>query len=86
MILLLQACSLDVRIAFTRPEAAQQNKEITMLVLSRKKGETIVLRIPGMEDIVISALSGPVRIGVEAPQEVEILRGELTEEGPESEE
>lgn len=55
-----------------------------MLVLSRKKDETIVLRIPGMEDIVITALSGSVKLGVEAPQEVEILRGELTEDGPES--
>ncbi len=47
-----------------------------MLVLSRKKGETIVIN----NDIKITIIEsrGPVvRIGIEAPKEVLVLRGEL---------
>ena len=48
-----------------------------MLVLSRRIGETICIG----QDVTISVvkISGNrVRIGIEAPQDVEVLRGELT--------
>ena len=47
-----------------------------MLVLSRKKGESIVLR----DDIVVTVIEmrgGRVRLGVEAPGEVAVHRKEL---------
>ena len=54
-----------------------------MLVLSRKKDETIILKIPGREDIKLTVvrIDGPnkVRIGVEAEQEITVLREELVE-------
>ena len=47
-----------------------------MLVLSRKAGEEIV--IDGNIRVVIVALqNGRVRIGIDAPRDVHIVRGEL---------
>ena len=49
-----------------------------MLVLSRKVGETI--EIDGQIKIQIVKLNGNrVRVGIEAPNDVHILRGELGE-------
>lgn len=52
-----------------------------MLVLSRKKDETIIMRIPGHEDIRLTVVRidnmNKVRIGVEADKDVVILRSEL---------
>lgn len=54
-----------------------------MLVLSRKKDETIIVRIPGREDIKLTVVRidnlNKVRIGVEAEKDVVILRSELDE-------
>lgn len=54
-----------------------------MLVLSRKKDETIIVRIPGREDIKLTVVRidnmNKVRIGVEANKDVVILRSELDE-------
>ena len=54
-----------------------------MLVLSRKKDETIIVRIPGREDIRLTVVRidnmNKVRIGVEADKDVVILRSELDE-------
>lgn len=54
-----------------------------MLVLSRKKDETIIFRIPGREDIKLTVVRidnlNKVRIGVEAEKDVVILRSELDE-------
>lgn len=54
-----------------------------MLVLSRKKDESIIVRIPGQEDIKLTVVRidnmNKVRIGVEADKEVVILRAELDE-------
>jgi len=53
--------------------------ELTMLILSRKVGEEIILG----NDIVIkiSQISkGNVKIGIEAPKDTLILRGELKDE------
>ncbi len=53
-----------------------------MLVLSRKKEQTLVFRFNGVE-VVLKVLSDPgdkrVRFGIEAPTEVIVLRGELTD-------
>ena len=54
-----------------------------MLVLSRKKDETIIVRIPGREDIKLTVVRidnlNKVRIGVEADKDIVILRSELDE-------
>jgi carbon storage regulator CsrA len=54
-----------------------------MLVLSRKKDEKIVLKKPGQEDITITVVridgQNKVRIGIEADQEILVLRQELDE-------
>ncbi len=49
-----------------------------MLVLTRKKGETIQIG----DSIVIKVITtgrGKVKIGIEAPQATRVLRGELVE-------
>lgn len=52
-----------------------------MLVLSRKKDEAIIMRIPGHEDIRLTVVRidnmNKVRIGVEADKDVVVLRSEL---------
>jgi carbon storage regulator len=51
-----------------------------MLVLTRKPGETIVLKLPTgevVQVVVINIDHSRVRVGVEAPKDVVILRGEL---------
>lgn len=56
-----------------------------MLVLSRKKDESIVMRIPGRDDIRLTVVRidnmNKVRIGVEADKDVVILRSELASAG-----
>jgi carbon storage regulator CsrA len=55
-----------------------------MLVLSRKKDETIILKGPDMSDIKITVVRidnrNKVRIGIEADKEVTVLRSELDED------
>lgn len=69
------------------PAAARQQKSYErniMLVLSRKKDETIILKGPNMEDIKITIVRidnrNKVRIGIEADKEITVLRSELTGE------
>ncbi len=54
-----------------------------MLVLSRKKDESIIVRVPGQEDVKLTVVRvdnmNKVRIGVEADKNVVILRAELDE-------
>jgi carbon storage regulator CsrA len=48
-----------------------------MLVLTRRPNETIVLPASGVTVRVLSARTNAVRIGIEAPPEVTVLRGEV---------
>lgn len=49
-----------------------------MLVVTRRVGDRIVIPKAGIEIVVTKVLpNGQVRIGVEAPKDVEIYRGEL---------
>lgn len=51
-----------------------------MLVLSRKKDEQIILKVPGHNDIEITIVrfeGQKVRIGITADQDVSIIRSEL---------
>ncbi|HLI27016.1 MAG TPA: carbon storage regulator CsrA [Chloroflexota bacterium] len=50
-----------------------------MLVLGRRVGETICIA-DGIEIVVVAIDGGQVRIGVRAPREVPVLRGELRRE------
>lgn len=56
-------------------------KDIQMLVLSRKKDETIVIKQPGQKDIRITIVridnKNKVRVGIEADRTVTVLRSEL---------
>jgi carbon storage regulator len=53
-----------------------------MLCLSRRKHETLVLTVAGIEIVVaVGEIRGDVvRLGVQAPSEVKVLRGELAEQ------
>jgi carbon storage regulator len=50
-----------------------------MLVLSRKKGETILIG-DDIEITIVATANDQVKIGIQAPKNVEILRKELFEE------
>lgn len=54
-----------------------------MLVLSRKKDETIVIKRDGQSDIRITIVridnKNKVRVGIEADRDVTVLRSELQE-------
>jgi len=56
-----------------------------MLILSRQEGETIVIGEPGPDQIVIEIVEfrgRRVRVGIMAPTDIPISRGELlTEDG-----
>ncbi len=53
-----------------------------MLVLSRKKSESIVID-GGIKVTVLEVKGNVVRLGFEAPKEVSILRSEICERSPE---
>jgi carbon storage regulator len=50
-----------------------------MLILSRKKGESLVLSFDGGEiEVTVAEVAGDkVRLGVKAPDDVSVLRAEL---------
>jgi carbon storage regulator len=50
-----------------------------MLILSRKAGDAIVID-GGIRIVVVQCERGGVRIGIEAPSDVTILRAELVEQ------
>jgi len=59
-----------------RVPGSEFNREIAMLVLSRKLGERIVIG----DDIVITIVKidrSQIRIGIEAPQDVPVYREEI---------
>lgn len=55
-----------------------------MLVLRRKHGESIVIELPGGQQIVITNLgqsaAGGIRIGITCPREINIRRSEIASE------
>ncbi|MCU0626801.1 MAG: carbon storage regulator [Gemmatimonadaceae bacterium] len=50
-----------------------------MLILSRKPGDAIVIE-GGIRIVVVQCDRGGVRLGIEAPADVSILRAELVEQ------
>lgn len=50
-----------------------------MLVLGRKEGESILIE-GGIRIVVVACDKGGVRLGIEAPSALRILRGELAEQ------
>ncbi len=52
-----------------------------MLVLARRTRETIVVPALNLTITVLDVRSGTVRLGIEAPPEVEVVRGELQQRG-----
>jgi carbon storage regulator CsrA len=53
-----------------------------MLVLTRKKGQRIVIPELGVTIVVAGHLGDKIRIGVEAPKSARILREECLEKAP----
>ncbi len=49
-----------------------------MLVLGRKEGESILIE-GGIRIVVVACDKGGVRLGIEAPAELRILRGEIAQ-------
>lgn len=52
-----------------------------MLVLTRKLNESIVIKVPG-SDIIITVVrmeGGQVRLGIDAPRDIPVIRAELLE-------
>lgn len=54
-----------------------------MLVLARKRNESIIIGQPGKEItiMVVEIRGGVVRLGIEAPREVSIVRSEISTRG-----
>lgn len=50
-----------------------------MLVLGRKAGDSVLIE-GGIRIVVVSCDKGGVRLGIEAPSELRILRGEIAEQ------
>ncbi len=50
-----------------------------MLVLGRKEGESILIE-GGIRIVVVACDKGGVRLGIEAPSSLRILRGELAQQ------
>lgn len=50
-----------------------------MLVLARKEGESISIG-DGIRVVVVRTRSGEVRLGIDAPRDVAVVRGELERE------
>jgi carbon storage regulator len=53
-----------------------------MLILTRRPGESLILELPGGEQITVTVLEvkgNQVRIGTDAPGDVTIVREELLE-------
>jgi carbon storage regulator len=53
-----------------------------MLVLSRRLGEKIVLPSLGVTIQVVAIKSGAIRIGIEAPPDISIVREEILDHSP----
>ncbi|KAA1261980.1 hypothetical protein LF1_45410 [Rubripirellula obstinata] len=51
-----------------------------MLVLSRKQNESVLLPEAGITITVLKIKGGRIQIGIDAPTELSILRGEIGEE------
>jgi carbon storage regulator len=55
-----------------------------MLVIARKRGQSIILRQDGKPDInlhIVSNDRGIIRVGIDAPKDVVVLREELLDRG-----
>jgi carbon storage regulator CsrA len=63
-------------VAVIASNLSDHGKGEAMLVLTRKKDETITIG-EGIEITVIRVRGNSVRIGIKAPQEVRVVRGEL---------
>ena len=50
-----------------------------MLILGRREGESILID-GGIRIVVVSCDRGGVRLGIEAPSDVKILRGEIAQQ------
>jgi len=50
-----------------------------MLILGRREGDSILID-GGIRIVVVSCERGGVRIGIEAPNDVKILRGEIAQQ------
>lgn len=55
-----------------------------MLILTRREGESIILSIPGSDqqiEVRVMETGSQVKLGIDAPREVVVLRKELSDAG-----
>lgn len=72
----IDICAEDFCQAFKIGGLVKRAKERTMLVLSRKKNESIVIN-DDITIVVVEIRGDKVRLGVEAPKEVPVHRREV---------
>jgi carbon storage regulator len=63
----------------------RRQKEIAMLILTRRVGESLIIETPAGEHIEVAVLGvkgNQVRIGTDAPDHIQIMREELMESAP----
>ena len=76
----MRAGHVETRPARLKP---RDSTEGTMLVLTRRKGESILLS-GGITLTVVRVKEGRVKLGIEAPRQTKIVRGELLAKGDNS--
>jgi len=62
-----------------------KQKDIAMLILTRRPGETLIIETPAGERIEVTVLEvkgNQVKIGTDAPDNIAIVREELLEKSP----
>lgn len=53
-----------------------------MLLITREKGQTIVINPGSKEEITIHVMRGKVSLGIEADRSIPVVRGELLDREP----
>lgn len=72
--------SHTLQVAHQDTFTARHNPRFGMLVLSRKLGEQVHIG-PNITVTVVDIDRGKIRLGIDAPRDIEILRGELGKPG-----
>jgi len=69
---------MDTQVFYRLKTQVSIQEDVIMLVLTRKRSETILIG----DDIIVKVLKtgkGAIKIGIEAPRHIRVLRGELLE-------
>ena len=63
----------------------EKQRELEMLILNRRPGESVVIRHPAGDVVVtvLSTINDDTRLGFDAPRDIDILRSEIVDRYPE---